>query len=159
MMQAVSYQVSAGGVIVDSKGSDLQVCLIQRPRRLSRHKRNVLKSRKIKDMVWCLPKGHIEPGEDAAAAALREVHEETGLRGEIIQHVATIHYQFVEPQESQLTSKRVEFFLMHSLGGDTSQFDPEEVLQARWFAIDEALDQVTYENEKKVLELAKALLI
>jgi ADP-ribose pyrophosphatase YjhB (NUDIX family) len=30
--------------------------------------------------LWSLPGGHVEPGETAAAAALRELHEETGLR-------------------------------------------------------------------------------
>lgn len=30
---------------------------------------------------WVLPKGHIEPGEDAEAAALREVREESGVQG------------------------------------------------------------------------------
>jgi len=29
--------------------------------------------------IWSLPGGHIEPGETAAAAALREVGEETGV--------------------------------------------------------------------------------
>ncbi len=30
---------------------------------------------------WDLPKGHIDPGEDAATAAVREVEEETGVKG------------------------------------------------------------------------------
>ncbi len=30
---------------------------------------------------WLLPKGHIEPGEEPAEAALRELEEETGLLG------------------------------------------------------------------------------
>lgn len=32
---------------------------------------------------WSLPGGHIEPGETARAAALREVREETGVEAEI----------------------------------------------------------------------------
>ncbi len=29
---------------------------------------------------WCLPGGHVDPGEDPQLAALRELHEETGLK-------------------------------------------------------------------------------
>lgn len=33
--------------------------------------------------VWSLPGGHIEPGETASDAALREIHEETGITAEL----------------------------------------------------------------------------
>jgi 8-oxo-dGTP diphosphatase len=33
--------------------------------------------------LWSLPGGHIEPGETARAAALREVREETGIEAEL----------------------------------------------------------------------------
>jgi 8-oxo-dGTP diphosphatase len=34
--------------------------------------------------LWSLPGGHIEPGETAAAAALRELAEETGVVAELV---------------------------------------------------------------------------
>lgn len=34
--------------------------------------------------VWSLPGGHIEPGETAREAALREVYEETAIRAQIL---------------------------------------------------------------------------
>jgi predicted NUDIX family NTP pyrophosphohydrolase len=34
------------------------------------------------DGAWSIPKGEIEPGEDAHAAALREFEEETGIKPE-----------------------------------------------------------------------------
>ena len=33
--------------------------------------------------LWSLPGGHIEPGETASAAAMREVREETGVEAEL----------------------------------------------------------------------------
>jgi 8-oxo-dGTP pyrophosphatase MutT (NUDIX family) len=47
-----------------------------------------------------MPKGHVEPGETADQAALREVAEETGLRAGIVQEVGTTRYVFRLPGES-----------------------------------------------------------
>ena len=39
----------------------------------------VLLVRHVGESLWCLPGGHIEPGEGALEAAVREVREETAL--------------------------------------------------------------------------------
>jgi 8-oxo-dGTP pyrophosphatase MutT (NUDIX family) len=36
---------------------------------------------------WIFPKGHVEPGEELAATALRELEEEAGVKGEILGRV------------------------------------------------------------------------
>jgi ADP-ribose pyrophosphatase YjhB (NUDIX family) len=41
--------------------------------------RKVLLTRRADNGKWCLPSGHMEPGESAEEACLREVAEETGL--------------------------------------------------------------------------------
>src|SRR5690606_37487395 len=53
---------SAGGIVFRARDGVPHVLLIRDPYR-----------------NWGLPKGHLENGEDEAAAALREVREETGL--------------------------------------------------------------------------------
>ena len=45
-----------------------------------------------KDRVWALPKGHIDEGESAAETALREVHEETGVEGRVVEKLGDIRY-------------------------------------------------------------------
>lgn len=48
--------------------------------------------RRASDGSIVLPKGHIEPGEPAYRAALREVHEEMGLRGQVIGWAGTLRF-------------------------------------------------------------------
>ena len=54
------YVEAAGGVVADEQGRALMI-----------YRRN----------RWDLPKGHIDAGEDALAAAIREIEEETGVSG------------------------------------------------------------------------------
>ena len=44
---------------------------------------------------WTFPKGHLEPGERAPDAAIREVFEETGITGQLGAFIDTIHYDVV----------------------------------------------------------------
>ena len=46
------------------------------------------------DLVWILPKGHVEEGERMEETALREVREETGLEAEIIDRLGDVTYWY-----------------------------------------------------------------
>jgi ADP-ribose pyrophosphatase YjhB (NUDIX family) len=103
---------------------------------------------------WGLPKGHVRRGEPAEDAALREVAEETGLEGEIIQHLATIEYWFRAGPTR--VHKYVDLFLMHYVGGEVIP-QQSEVDDARWFDIDEALRKSSFKREYEVLERVRQL--
>ena len=74
----VVREYSAGGLVFDDRG---RVAII------ARHSRSG-------HLEWCLPKGHIEKGETPQQTAVREVHEETGILGEVVDSIATIDYWF-----------------------------------------------------------------
>lgn len=105
---------------------------------------------------WQLPKGHVEPGESAAQAALREVREETGVLGRILGPLPGIDYSFVE-KDGRRVRKHVDYFLLGYLSGDVADFDRREVDDARWFAWDEALGRLSHLNERRVAERAREL--
>jgi 8-oxo-dGTP pyrophosphatase MutT (NUDIX family) len=107
------------------------------------------------DGLWSLPKGAPQPGEDLAAAALREAAEETGLQVAIEREVGSISYWFVA--EGVRFHKTVHFYLMSATGGSVEQHD-WEFDRVQWFAAREALAVMTYPNERVMVEKALELL-
>lgn len=107
---------------------------------------------------WQLPKGHIEAGESRRETAEREVKEETGITASVLAPLPDIQYWFYE-RGAQRIHKRVYYYLMAFVGGDTSDFDPEEVSGAHWLDWEEALSRLSFPNERRVVEAARSLVM
>lgn len=132
---------SSGGVVFRAQDGSVEVALI------------ATNDRK----VWKLPKGLVEKGESLEDAAIREIQEETGLTGEIIQQIDRIEYWFVwRPHETRY-HKFVYFYLVRHTGGDETKHD-WEVDEVRWFAIDEAIKTLTYKSERAIVGKAKEMI-
>lgn len=94
--------------------------------------------------AWLFPKGHIEVGESAEQAALRETREEAGVDGRIGARLGTSDYA---RKGKQIT---VEFFLVEYLGAVESV----EKRDQRWCSCEEALDLLSFDNLKAIARLA-----
>ncbi|MDO8447152.1 MAG: NUDIX domain-containing protein [Deltaproteobacteria bacterium] len=78
-------QLSSGGVIYRKGDNGIEVALIA-----------------VKEgTVWCLPKGLVEEGENIARTAHREVKEETGLDGKIIEKIDHIQYFYSHKEKEE----------------------------------------------------------
>jgi 8-oxo-dGTP pyrophosphatase MutT (NUDIX family) len=104
--------------------------------------------------VWTFPKGHIEPGETSEAAAVREVAEETGFDCEITGELYKAEYSFV--RNGVMTDKDVRWYMMKRMGGDGMPKTPDEVLDLKWFPLDEAGQTLTYMSDLAILELLRS---
>ena len=109
------------------------------------------------EKVWCLPKGWVEKGETLEETAQREVKEETGLKGEVIEKVGDIHYWFYSRDEKCRISKRVYFFLLKFLDGDVKGHD-FEVDEVRWVPLEEAEDILSFKTEREIMRKARDML-
>ncbi|MCU0624590.1 MAG: NUDIX domain-containing protein, partial [Gemmatimonadaceae bacterium] len=106
---------------------------------------------------WGFPKGHLEAGEDAAAAAVREVAEETGLAVVVIEGALdTIDWHF--RLKGRLVHKVCHFFLMRADEGDPVPQQDEGISDCRWLAFDVAVQRLSYANARDVLRQAHARL-
>jgi 8-oxo-dGTP pyrophosphatase MutT (NUDIX family) len=107
---------------------------------------------------WGFPKGHLETGEHPAAAALREVAEETGLSGLSIRgSIDTIDWFF--RFRGTLVHKVCHFFLMETVASSTSPQLAEGITACRWTPFDEAEALVSYGNAREVLRRAHGMVV
>ncbi len=102
---------------------------------------------------WGFPKGHIEKGEQPAAAAVREVGEETGLgdvevRGDI--DVIDWYFRF----RGRLIHKVCHFFLMETSATRTCPQRAEGISACKWVPFDEAVSRISYGNAREILRRA-----
>ena len=104
---------------------------------------------------WQLPKGHLESGETSEQAAVRETREETGVTGRVVATLPLVEYWFNE--RGVRIHKRVDYYLLAFVGGDTADYDRKEVSGAAWFSWQDGLAKLTFANERKVVEAARAL--
>jgi 8-oxo-dGTP pyrophosphatase MutT (NUDIX family) len=106
---------------------------------------------------WGFPKGHVEPGELPETAALREVAEETGLRGISLRGpVETIDWYF--RLRGRLIHKVCHFFLMETDQTETSAQRSEGITACRWAAYAEACEVISYANARDVLRRANEMI-
>ena len=140
---AVKREFSAGGVLVRKLKGDWVLAAI-RPAGKN-------------PGVWALPKGNIGRGEDARDTARREVHEETGATGRVVDKLGDVRYVYT--WDGERIFKVVSFFLLRYSSGRLGDLPPEtahEVAEVRWLPLEEAPKLLSYGGEREMAERALA---
>jgi len=140
-MVKTARQTSSGGIVFKVENNQGSVALVAR--------RN--------GAVWCLPKGLVEENETPEETAVRETREETGLEGRVLEKLGEIQYWYHSREDHMRIHKTVHFYLLQFHGGDERRHD-REVDAVQWYTLEEALEKLTYENERKILEKAIPLI-
>jgi 8-oxo-dGTP diphosphatase len=95
---------------------------------------------------WSLPKGKLDPGESWEECAVREVHEETGLRCTLARELSSVSYT-----DRKGRAKVVRYWLMDVAAEDG--FTPDhEVDELRWVPAADAATVLTYPHDAELIE-------
>jgi 8-oxo-dGTP pyrophosphatase MutT (NUDIX family) len=107
--------------------------------------------------VWALPKGLIDPREKPEETALREVSEETGAQGRLVEKLGDVRYVYT--WRGERIFKIVSFYLLRYSRGRLGELPPEtahEVAEVRWLPLEEGSKLLAYKGEREMAERALA---
>ena len=107
--------------------------------------------------VWALPKGLIDPREKPEQTALREVSEETGAQGRLVEKLGDVRYVYT--WRGERIFKIVSFYLLRYSRGRLGELPPEtahEVAEVRWLPLEEGSKLLAYKGEREMAERALA---
>jgi 8-oxo-dGTP pyrophosphatase MutT (NUDIX family) len=106
--------------------------------------------------VWALPKGNLDPGERPEETALREVLEETGVSGRLVEKLGDVKYTYTR-RGGVRVFKIVSFYLLAAGRGRLGEIEERmriEVAEARWLPLDEAPRLLAYGGEREMAKKA-----
>lgn len=135
----MKFEFSAGGVVFKKEHDKILVLVCQH----SQHH------------GWVFPKGLIGDkveNESKEATAIREVEEETGALGKIIDSLPPVSYWYIWDKEK--IKKTVYFFLMQYVSGDITRHDTE-MENVEWLPMSKVEERISFESEKEIWRNAR----
>jgi len=102
--------------------------------------------------LWSLPKGHIDPGEDALTAAKREILEESGVSE--LEYVRDLgdytRYKLDKVGNDDLSElKNIHLFLFKTQQQKLQPIDPDNP-EARWIAREDVAHMLAHKKDAEV---------
>lgn len=138
-IQEIVREPTSGGIVfrMTRDNKDIEILLIQDS-----------KNR------WTIPKGHIEPGENAKQTAIREIGEESGLHHvDVLTWLGKIHFKY--RRQDKLVLMTTQIYLVRALDQHEKPQKEKWMNGIRWFKFSDALEAIEYDDIEKLMLIAK----
>ncbi len=106
---------------------------------------------------WSFPKGVIREDDDPEEIAVWRVKDETDVNARIIAHAGRTSYEFYSLSRKKPVANRIRWYLMISDSRETNVNTEQGFQEAAFFPFAEALNKVTYSQDKSLLTLANQI--
>jgi len=124
--------VQAGAITMRGDGANAEILLV-RPKRSTTE--------------WIFPKGHLEAGESLAETAVRELREEAGVDGDVVDRVGA----------STFTLRGEDIHVTYFLVRASGVVPPAERREIRWCSPREARALLSFDDLKRLVDVAVAM--
>lgn len=124
-MKKIVYQ--AGAITFRQDKGQLKILLIRSNKNPSR---------------WIFPKGHIEHDETEQQTCIRELSEEAGVDGEIVEKAGDLEFMLKEK------SYKVVYYLCRYL---KKSGEGEAGRSPKWFGVEKAIEKLYFANSRELL--------
>ena len=111
----------------------------------------VLLALHLKGNFWAFPKGHADEDENPQVAAQRELFEETDLKVHSFINVDYPKEDYLFERDGDKIHKHVTYYPAR-VDGEVVIKEPHEVSDAKWFSIEKAMTQITFNQSKELLQ-------
>ncbi|MCQ2527828.1 MAG: NUDIX domain-containing protein [Saccharofermentans sp.] len=103
---------------------------------------------------WAFPKGVVRPGNKMIDVALERIKVECGVDASILVPCGKTHYEFYSVSRRKPVHNNVSWFIMKAVSRDVAPNSAEDILSAKFVPVTEALETVTYSQDRTLLMMA-----
>ena len=103
---------------------------------------------------WVLPKGVVRNKEIALDVAMQRVKDEAGIEAQVISPAGETSYEFYSYSRNKPVCNKIDWFIMQAIDNNISVNKEEGFVEGGFFPIEEALEKITYSQDKSIVRLA-----
>jgi len=103
---------------------------------------------------WVLPKGLIREGAYSQDVALQRVEIEAGIRARVVEVAGETNYEFYSISRKMPVNNQIIWYVMRADSRDYAVDERQGFRGGGWFPYEKAVNQVTYTQDKNLLEQA-----